>query len=90
MRALRRLQEAAQADPADLVELADEAPSVRRAQVAERTRQRCLRILSEDQLVTGEELERWQALNGPAFAGALENLLAPLVKRWKPSADEKH
>jgi len=89
LRALRRLQEASQADPADLVELADETPQARREQVAERTRERCLRILSEDQLISSEELEHWRNLNGPAFAGAVEKLIAPLLTRWRPPADEK-
>jgi DNA-binding transcriptional MerR regulator len=90
IRALRRLQEAAQIEPADLVELADEAPDVRRQRVEERTRQRCLAILDEGELASPEELERWRRMDAPAFAGALEELLAPLRAHWKRPESEKH
>ena len=87
--ALRRLQEAAQPDPADLVDLADEAAQVRSERAAERARQRCLRIVVEEQLVEGAELERWQRLSGAAFAGAVHELVAPLRAQWRASKDEK-
>jgi hypothetical protein len=87
VRALRRLQQAAEADPADLVELAGAAPEVRAERVGERARQRCLRILVEDQLVGPDELERLQRLSGPAFAGAVNELLAPLRAQWRAPAE---
>ncbi len=90
IRALRRLQEASQADPRDLVELAEETPEVRRDQVEERTRQRCLSILGEGELLGPEELGRWRRMDGVAFAGALEELLAPLRAHWKQPEGEKH
>jgi hypothetical protein len=84
IRALRRLQEAAQLDPEDLVELADMAPEPRRERVEERARQRCLAILDEGELMTSEELARLRHMDGPAFADALAELLAPLRAHWKP------
>jgi Protein of unknown function (DUF3106) len=90
IRALRRLQEAAQPNPADLVELADAAPEVRSEGAQERARQRCLCILAEDTLVEQAELERLGRMSGPAFAGAVQDLLAPLRMQWKAPADQKH
>jgi len=87
--ALQRLQEAAQTQARDLVEFAYAAPEVRAERVEERTRQRCLRILLEDELVERAELERLQRLNGAAFAGAVQELLAPLRAHWRAPADAK-
>ncbi len=89
IRALRRLQEASQTDPRDLVELADETPEVRRERVEERTRQRCLAILAEGELASPEDLERWRRMDAPAFAGAVEELLAPLRAHWRKPQEEK-
>jgi hypothetical protein len=90
VRALRRLNEATQAEPADLVEFADATPEVRFERVEERTRQRCLRIFAEDKLVEAAELERLQKLPAPALAGAVHELLAPLRAPWSAPAEEKH
>jgi len=90
VRGLRRLQEATQAEPADLVELADTTPEVRAEEVVARTRERCLRVLAEERLAEGAELERLQHLPAPAFAGAVHELLAPLRAPWKAQVQEKH
>jgi hypothetical protein len=90
IRALRRLQEVAQPDPEDLVELADLTPELRREGVEARARQRCLAIFGEGELMSSEELERWRRLDGAAFAEALEDLLAPLRAHWKRPEPEKH
>jgi hypothetical protein len=89
VRALRRLQEAAQPDPADLVELAELAPEVRSARAEERARQRCLRILSEENLVDATELERLQRLNAAAFTDAVHELVAPLRAAWRKPAEKR-
>jgi hypothetical protein len=90
VRGLRRLLEASQVEPADLVELADAAPELRAEEVEARTRQRCLRVLTEERLAEGAELERLQRLPAAAFAGAVHELLAPLRAPWKAPAQEKH